>query len=574
MTESTPRDLARNRGAGRRRRDRVGELARRLPAPSPSLLLLAGLVVAEWVAMLGVGRIAQHNGWFYFHGGDATWYYTSAWVLAHGHIPQGYIAYGYPLLIAPIAYFAGPDILVGTPAIVILNAVVLAPIALLCIFGIARMIGGRTFAYVVSLAWIVFPVVAIHYFVPSYHFQYVDETLPPALGLTARGDFPSLVLLLAAAYFAFRLIARPSDVDAVGCGFAIGLAIVVKPSNALFLPAAIAGLLVARRARGLGLAALGLVPSLIGLALWKDKGLGDLPLFPAGVVASPAGVLADVSLFGLHVNLGRYLPLNWGQLSHNLAGFRTWTQSLWLVVVLTVGGVIGLARRSLAGAALVAGWLASFVVIKGSSSVVNFDQSGTFLTHMIPAFPAFFLLLASLPLLVPRLGRRLCRDAFRPAAAASWPVRAGVSALGLLSVVGMLVVVVLPPLTAPAAVNETNQNLYLPVGRFPLAARVSGGTVTLRWPSERPSGSGVSYGVFRDRPGTLSCRPVTGAAAACTYPGLNQIGSVTEAHTSWTDHPPAGRWVYRVALSSSPSSAQHSWDYIMLSRPVAIVSAG
>lgn len=194
----------------------------------PGWAVLAALVCGNWVVMFAVARIALHNGWYYFHGGDATWYYTSAWVLAHGHIPQSYIGYEYSLLIAPFAYFAGPNILVGTPAIVLFNAIILTPVALLCIYGIACMVGGRLFAYLVSLVWIVFPVAVIHYFLASYHTFYVDETLPPALGLTARGDFPSLVLLLVATYFTFRLFARPSDLDALACGLAIGLAIALS----------------------------------------------------------------------------------------------------------------------------------------------------------------------------------------------------------------------------------------------------------------------------------------------------------------------------------------------------------
>jgi hypothetical protein len=549
---------------------RIDKLARRIPAPQHRLVL-AALIWAGWAVLLEVARIASHNGWFYYHGGDATWYYTSAWVLAHGHIPQGYISYGYSLLLAPVAYVAGPNILVGTPAIVALNVLVLGPIALLCVFGITRMIGGRRFAYIATLAWIVFPVAVIHYFLPSYHSQYVDETLPPALGLTARGDFPSLVLLLVATYFAFRVIARPTDLDGIACGLAIGFAIAVKPSNALFLPAPIVAFALARRPRTLAVAAVGIVPSLIGLAFWKEHGLGHQPVLSPGALASPVGMLADFSLFGLHI--GRYVPVSWSHLSHNLDGFREWTRSLWLIVLVALGGLLGLARRSIAMAAFVGLWLASFLVIKGSSPVVNFDE-GTFLTHMIPAFPAFFLLLVSTPFLVPRIGRRLLGSAEEPKPGVTWPSRIAAGVLALASVIAALVVVVLPPLTAPAAVDELNQNLYLPLDRFPLSVKVSGDTVRLSWPSQRPAGSRVSYAVFRDPPGAVVCTPVPHAASACTYPGTNQVGSVPETRSSWLDHPPPGRWEYRVALSASPSPQQHSWNYIVLSRPVEVVRSG
>jgi hypothetical protein len=529
-----------------------------------------GLVACNWVVLFAVGQIAQHNGWFFFHGGDGTWYYTSAWVLAHGHIPQSNIGYEYSLLIAPVAYFAGPSFLAGSSAIVVINAVVLAPIALACIYGICCMIGGRAFAYLVSIVWIIFPVAVIHYFLASYHTEYVDVTLPPALGLTARGDFPSLVLLLVATYFAFRLFARPSDLDALGCGLAIGLAIVVKPSNALFLPAPVVALILARRVKNLGTLALGIVPSLVGLILWKENGLGYLPAFSAGAVRSPVGRVADISVFGLHVNIGRYLPLDWTHLMSNIDGFREWTRSLWLIEVLAIGGLVGLARRSIPAAAFIGIWLASFLVIKGSAPAVNF-KVGTFLTHLIPAFPAYFLLIVSTPLLVPKLGRRLIRSAREPGASKAWPSRIAILALAIASIGGTLVVAALPPLTAPAAVELTGQTLYLPLNRFVVSAKVSGDTVVLRWRSQRPSGAGVSYAVFRDRPGALTCTPVHDAATLCTYGGKNQVGSVPEARSTWVDHPPPGRWVYRVALSASPSPQQYSWDYIVLSRPVEVV---
>ena len=369
---------------------RADALVRRLPTPKP-WVVLGALVVADWAVMLEVARIAQHDGWLYFHGGDATWYYSSAWIVAHGHIPWGAISYGYSVLIAPIADFAGPNILHALPAIVVFNTVVLAPIALLCIYGIARMLGGRGFAYLASLAWVVFPVAVIHYFLPDYHSRYVDVTLPPALGLTARGDFPSLVFLLVAAYFAMRLIASAHGLDALGCGAAIGLAVAIKPSNALSIPAVGIAFVVARRWRGLVVAGAGMIPALIGLALWKYRGLGYLPAFSNKVGSYPPATIAYTSLAGIHLDPSRYLHIDWGQINHNLDGFRESTWSRRVIEWLTVGGLVGLARRSLPGAALIGVWLASFFIVKGSSPIVKFSW-GSFLTHLIPAFPAFFLL--------------------------------------------------------------------------------------------------------------------------------------------------------------------------------------
>ena len=111
-------------------------------------------MLVGWGVAVAAGRIAGHDGWLYYHGGDGTWYYTTAWVLGNGHIPAAVIGYGYPLLIAPIAGIAGSSLLDGIPAVVIFNQLVLAPIALVCIYGITRMFASRWYAYIVSLLWV------------------------------------------------------------------------------------------------------------------------------------------------------------------------------------------------------------------------------------------------------------------------------------------------------------------------------------------------------------------------------------------------------------------------------------
>ena len=78
------------------------------------------------------------------------------------------------------------------------------------------------------------------------------------------------------AYFVLRHIGTRANIDAVAAGLAAGLAIAIKPSNALFLPAAAGALLVGRRARGLALLVLALLPAILGLAIWRDRGLGHV----------------------------------------------------------------------------------------------------------------------------------------------------------------------------------------------------------------------------------------------------------------------------------------------------------
>ncbi len=95
----------------------------------------------------------MHRGWLYYDGGGSSWYYTSAWVLGHGNIPPSTTGFGYSLLLAPIALIAGSNLLAGLPYVLLLNAVVLSPIALLAIYGLAKAIGGLRFAYLTAVVW-------------------------------------------------------------------------------------------------------------------------------------------------------------------------------------------------------------------------------------------------------------------------------------------------------------------------------------------------------------------------------------------------------------------------------------
>ena len=71
-----------------------------------------------------------------------------------------------------------------------------------------------------------------------------------------------------------------------------------------------------------------------------------------------------------------------------------WAPFAGLIAVLRV-------RRG-AIAALLGGWLAAFLVVKGFSPRATIE-SGSFWRLLMPAWPAYLLLLASIPLLVPTL---------------------------------------------------------------------------------------------------------------------------------------------------------------------------
>src|SRR5437016_3373761 len=94
------------------------------------LLVLAPLVAIQWVAVVALALSAHHNGWLFYQGGDQTFYYSTAWLLSHWTLPGTPIGYAWAVLLTPIAFFAGPNVLAAVPAIVVLNAGILLPVSL------------------------------------------------------------------------------------------------------------------------------------------------------------------------------------------------------------------------------------------------------------------------------------------------------------------------------------------------------------------------------------------------------------------------------------------------------------
>ncbi len=526
--------------------------------PSMVLIPLAvlGYGVAAWI-----GSKAVHTGWLYYNSGDGTWYYTTAWMLAHGLIPITAIGYGYPLVLAPFARIGGPNMVSGLPYVILFNVLVLGPIALCCMYGLAKAIAGRRFAYLASALWVIGPVIAIPYFVLKYHRPYVGLQLPANLGLTALADFPSMVCVLVSAYFAFRAISSRDDLDAVTAGLAAGLALAVKPANAAFLPAPALALLVARRPRALLLLAGGLVPSLICLSLWKYRGLGYLPLFHGSQAALADGPGKPQLVGGLDVS--QYLHrVSWGTLQHNLDGLREFTWSRRLIEWAVVAGLIGLARRSAPAAVLIGGWLASYLVIKGGT--VASVYGGSFFRYMAPAIPAAFLLVLSIPLLIPIAGRRLAAHGDL----VTWPLTTRSRKLvtgicGFLAIAPIVPILAFSQAAGASTADFTANSQLMPANTFPLRASVHGGSVTLRWPDQSSHGALVRYAVVRGYSDPLFCSRPPGGAEVCS---IATGGTIAMTHrTTFTDAPPSGSWTYRIEVIASvppPSS-----DLILLSRP-------
>jgi hypothetical protein len=530
--------------------------------------LLAPAIAAQWLVTLGLALDVRHNGWLYYQGGDQLWYYGSGWLLGHGVLPRTLVGPLLSVFDIPFTWIGGPTLVPALPAIVLFNVLVLAPIALLCIFGIAERIGGRVFAYWATVCWIVVPLIGIKYTDLGYHQIYTEVTLPQSYGLTAMADFPSMVATLVSVYFTFRILERTDVVDGLAAGLAAGVAIGIKPSNAVFLLGPFLALAYRRRWRGGGLMAAGLIPALVVLALWKYRGLGDLPLFNGEAERRLAlGAGAQIVAFN---PLHKYVQFNWAQFHNNLLGIKEHFWSMRVVEWMVLAGLVGILRRSFTAFLLVGGWFVAFILTKATYGQAGI-LGGSLFRIMMPAFPAFVLGLASLVYLWPH-GRRqwskvaAVRSVLRP--------RTRLALLGagvvVFAIFPFAVIAAADPLHGPnPEAYEVDVLVRTVDPSLRLTADVVGNRVLLRWNPSQPSAAKVSYHIWRSGlpNGGATCIPVAGGADNCMLT-MSDVGSPRGRGVVET--PGKGKWTYRLALSASWLATADTGDVFSVGPPVRV----
>jgi hypothetical protein len=554
--------------AGRRAWDTLPRVRAWLEEVRPATLLVPAIAI-QWLTTLALALTVRHNGWLFYQGGDQLWYYDSGWLLAHGQIPLAFVGHGWPALLAPIAALGGPTLVSALPAIVLFNVLVLAPVALLCIYGIAKRIGGKIFAYWAVALWLTVPFIGIKFTDYLYHQRYTELTLPQGFGLTAMADFPSMVAVLVCIYFALRVLERPDTVEALAAGLAAGVAIAIKPSNSVFVAGLILAVLYRRRFVGAAYLLAGIVPAIATLALWKYRGLGYLPLFHAqGGTRLALGAHQDLVAFN---PLHKYVQFNWHKLNLNLLGIKEHFWSLRVVEWLVIAGLIGLSRRSLTAFLVIGGWFATFVLTKATYAGASTDDASVF-RIMMAAYPAFILLLASLIYLFP--GRRRARFDDPRRRPPRTNARRRLALLGAAAAVFALyplaLVAAASPLQGPQPRAYEAFGLLRSIDPgLRLTAAAVGHRVHLSWDDSQPAGTYVFYRIWRTKApdGGATCTPVPHAADNCQL-AMDDLG----AHEggSWVDKPGRGRWTYRLGLAANWLNSPLYGDVYSFGPPVAV----
>jgi Dolichyl-phosphate-mannose-protein mannosyltransferase len=542
-------------------------LARWLVGVRP-LYLFVPLVAAQLAEVAFFALRTPHNGWIWYSGGDATSYWTEQFAVSHLQIPQAVVGYGLPVFYGWVPLLAGPSLITGVSIIVVFQALVLVPLALILFWAVADRLFGRVFAWAAAAAWVLAPLVLLLGFVDKYHWIFDQLFLAPHwYGLTNMADMPSLVIVLATMWLTLRAYDTGSLTDALLGGLLAGLAIGVKPSNAFLLPAVAVLLIATRNLRLISVWVVAIVPALITLTLWKYRGLGYLPATSSSyehlrLAAGAAPVVA--------VATSKYLPFNFHHFGEELANLREVFWSLRLLEFLAFAGAFGVIRKSTVKGLFVVVWFASYGIIKTSSVRSDFP-SATYFRLGEPGLPAYLLLVLGIAFCIPSLGRRVAA-APRPAVT-SWHInrRVVVPAVVVLALIPLLLVLVLRNPSTPSVARDGNvvQEAPLTKALHPTAHRNADGTVTLSWRKLNYGKTQPSYLVYLSTTASDNgCTPPPGGGNECMLDTMDRLG-LTFANR-FVDRPrfvSQGRW-YRIAVLATYQHDNPNGDLMLVSSPV------
>jgi hypothetical protein len=358
--------------------------------------------------------------------------------------------------------------------------------------------------------------------------------------------------------------------DAVFAGVLVGATAALKPSNFLIAVGVGLAYVVARRWReGLACAA-ATIPALLVLLAWKYRGLGELPVFAleqARMAAGASPPLADLQL-------DRYFDVDFEHWKKQMDGLREFFWSARLAQWAPIAGLIAVLRvRRGAIAALLGGWLGAFLVVKGFSPRASIEAN-TFWRLLMPAWPAYLILFATIPLLIPTLARRLgdrMQPPQTPAIAPRWIVVAAIVCVALPAVALAASSPADPPTPAlfEGAPGGEGSDILAPVDMsVDLDVERQGTATHLTWSDDTNWRGDVFYRIYRyDGPGVDTACYLSGGVAWYCYLKGTPVATAREQTYVDPSSPPSA--TYRIGVGTNWIDDPEAGDVFAFSPPVS-----
>jgi hypothetical protein len=314
-------------------------------------------------------------------------------------------------------------------------------------------------------------------------------------------------------------------------------------------------LLVARRWRETAGFVAAAIPALVTLAIWKDAGLGQIPLFGSEAVHVAAG-----ASFGgaVHDKLTHYITFSWHTFNGNLSEIREYGWSLRLAEWLPIAGLVGVARRGIPQAVLLGFWCADYMLVKGGTAGASVYEWSYFRLTM-PGFPAYVLLTCCIVFLVPGLGRQ-----WRPLAARMTRLRPTpllVAAVVVLSAYPLVFVLAHGGAPGGRVVLDTSNNLAVSTNDLHVKVVQTPAGPSLRWQQPNVGKTKVGYVIFRGA--NSGCEP-GGRDCILTEQSVRLVHSLN--FPAWQ----LGSGIYRVGLVAGPHISRRDGDLMLISPPVRV----
>jgi hypothetical protein len=277
-----------------------------------------------------------------------------------------------------------------------------------------------------------------------------------------------------------------------------------------------------------------------------------------GTTKLAAGTTVPIASWWSHV------PFDWHQLDKNMDFLREFFFSNRVVQWAPLAGALPLLRRTRPGAGLVLGWFLAYVIVKGTSPVASIER-GDFWRLVMPAFPAFVLLVAFAPLCVPSLYRRVAAQAAPRA-----------RPLGTRIVVVAALALAVVPLAAAGLTQQLTDarhavildDILVPVAghELTLHARHQGRSQRLTW-DDRTAARRAFYRVYRTKGGgpDVLCGRAGSGSLRCE---LNMTVLETTRQRSYVDRSPEPDATYRVGVAANWLDDTSEGDVYLVSDPV------